>query len=93
MLVFAWEGREYRRVYRFLIGVNIAVIFAVLYLGVHWPADVFAGILVAVAATVISRSEKVQMTIDRYVRSLTQKLTREKGPPAEAATGTRHRGS
>jgi len=83
MLVFAWEGREYRRFYYFLIGVNIAVVFSVLYLGIHWPADVFAGFLVAVAATVISRSEKVQMTVDRYVRAMTQRLIREGPVPAK----------
>ncbi|MGQ9587903.1 MAG: phosphatase PAP2 family protein [Thermoplasmata archaeon] len=77
LLVFATERDRYRRFYHFLIAATICIAFSVLYLGIHWPADVFAGCLVAVAATVASRSEKIQMAVDRYVRALSQRLFRE----------------
>jgi len=78
LLVFATKRQEYRRFYYFLICAIVCIAFSVLYLGIHWPADVFAGCLVAVAATVASRSEKIQMTVDRYVRALSQRLFKEK---------------
>jgi len=78
LLIFAYAGQEYRRLAYFLTGTTCLIVFAVLYLGVHWPADVFAGFLVAVFAFVLAGSESVQMTIDRYVRMLTEKLFREK---------------
>jgi membrane-associated phospholipid phosphatase len=74
LLVFRYGGVVYRKFSYFLLATAGAVIFAVLYLGVHWPADVFAGFLVAVFAYTVAGSEKVQMTIDRYVRALNQKL-------------------
>jgi len=80
-LVFAYAGSRYRKFSYFLGGSTIAVVFAVLYLGVHWPADVFAGFLVAVGATVAARSDRVQMTIDRYVRIISRRLFNEKEPP------------
>ena len=78
LLIFAYGGREYKRVYYFLIFATVSIVFSVLYLGVHWPADVFAGFLVAVFAFVVAGSERVQMTIDRYVRAANQKIFREK---------------
>jgi len=79
LLIFRYAGAHYRRFYRFLIGVTAAVVFAVLYLGIHWPADVFAGFLVGVAAVIIARNEKVQMTIDRYVRALNDRIMPKRG--------------
>lgn len=78
-LVFAYAGSAYRRFSYFLAGATAAIVFAVLYLGIHWPADVFAGFLVAVGSTVAARSDRVQMTIDRYVRMVSQKLLGEGG--------------
>ncbi len=80
-LVFAYAGSRYRKFSYFLGGSTIAVVFAVLYLGVHWPADVFAGFLVAVGATVAARSDGIQMTIDRYVRIISRRLLNEKEMP------------
>lgn len=77
-LIFAYAGIHYRRMSYFLGVTTIAIVFSVLYLGVHWPADVFAGFLLAVGATVAARSEKIQMTIDRYVRIISQRLLKEK---------------
>jgi membrane-associated phospholipid phosphatase len=74
LLVFYYGGLAYRKFSYFLTGCACAVVFAVLYLGVHWPADVFAGFLVAVFAFTAAGSERVQMTIDRYVRGLNQRL-------------------
>jgi membrane-associated phospholipid phosphatase len=80
-LVFVYAGSRYKRFSYFLGVSTIAVVLAVLYLGVHWPADVFAGFLVAVGATVAARSGRVQMTIDRYVRIISRRLLNEKEPP------------
>jgi len=66
----------YRRFKYFLGGATVAIVFSVLYLGIHWPADVFAGFILAVGATVAANTEKVQMTIDRYVRIISEKLFR-----------------
>lgn len=75
-LVFAYAGVGYRRFKYFLGGATVAIVFSVLYLGIHWPADVFAGFILAVGATVAANTEKVQMTIDRYVRIISEKLYR-----------------
>jgi len=77
-LIFAYAGIHYRRMSYFLGITTVAIVFSVLYLGVHWPADVFAGFLLAVGATVAARSEKIQMTIDRYVRIISQRLFKDK---------------
>ena len=78
LLIFAYARKEYKGLYYFLIFATGAIIFAVLYLGVHWPADVFAGFLVGVFAVVAANSEKIQMTIDRYVRAANAKIFKEK---------------
>ncbi len=82
LLVFAYAGVQYRRFTFFLAGACAAIIFSVLYLGIHWPADVFAGFLLAVGATVAARTDRVQMTIDRYVRALNQRLFKSSGEEA-----------
>lgn len=78
MLIFAYGGQRYRAVYYFVMFTTIAVVFAVLFLGVHWPADVFAGFLVAVFAVVAANSERIQMTIDRYVRAVNDRIFKPK---------------
>jgi hypothetical protein len=89
-LIFAYGGTQYRKMAYFLGATTVAIVFSVLYLGVHWPADVFAGFILGVAAVVAARSERVQMTIDRYVRIVSQKLLREKPEAStEAATNPR----
>jgi len=80
-LVFYLAGVEYRRYYHFLVGATMAISFAVLYLGIHWPPDVFAGFGVGVATAVASGSPRIQMTIDRYVRMLTEKILPSRGRP------------
>jgi membrane-associated phospholipid phosphatase len=74
LLIFSYGGVAYRKFSYFLTAATAAIVFAVLYLGVHWPADVFAGFLVAVFAFTAAGSEKIQMTIDRYVRAVTQRV-------------------
>ncbi len=73
-LVFATAGIPYKKFSYFLGVAAVSIVFAVLYLGIHWPADVFAGFLVAITATVAARTDKIQMTIDRWVRSITQRI-------------------
>ncbi len=73
-LVFALAGFEYRKVAYFFAGATAAIVFSVLYLGIHWPPDVFAGFLVGVAATALSGVQRIQMTIDRYVRLVSSRL-------------------
>lgn len=73
-LIFALAGFEYRKVAYFFAGATAAIVFSVLYLGIHWPPDVFAGFLVGVAATALSGVQRIQMTIDRYVRLVSSRL-------------------
>lgn len=89
-LLFAFSGIQYRRMTYFLGWATLAIVFSVLYLGVHWPADVFAGFILAVAATVAARNERIQMTIDRYVRLVSQKLLREKPEEASSSQQAQH---
>ncbi|OGS56881.1 MAG: hypothetical protein A3K60_01645 [Euryarchaeota archaeon RBG_19FT_COMBO_56_21] len=89
-LLFAYAGVQYRRMSYFLGGATIAIAFSVLYLGVHWPADVFAGFILAVAATVAARNERIQMRIDRYVRIISRKLFREKPEGAPSSQQVQH---
>lgn len=78
LLVFAFAGREYRAFTYFLIFATVTISFAVLYLGIHWPADVFAGFVLGVLAVVIARTRRVQMTVDRHIRMLNAKLFKER---------------
>jgi membrane-associated phospholipid phosphatase len=74
MLVLASAGWD-RRGYVYFLAASVAgIVFAVLYLGVHWLADVFAGLVLAVGATMLASNEKVLMAVDRYARRLSEKL-------------------
>lgn len=68
------SGERWRKVYYFAAASAILIAFAVLYLGIHWPADVFAGLLAAIFAFAAAGNEKVQMTIDRFVRAANRRL-------------------
>lgn len=81
LLIFALAGAQYRRYVYFLIGATVSIVFSVLYLGIHWPLDVFVGFLVGVFVVVVSGVEMVEMTIDRYVRVISSRLL-GKGEPA-----------
>lgn len=74
MMAAGWDRRGY--VY-FLAASLAGIVFAVLYLGVHWLADVFAGLALGVGATMLASNEKVQMAVDRHVRRLTRALVGE----------------
>ncbi|MBU1158962.1 MAG: phosphatase PAP2 family protein [Candidatus Thermoplasmatota archaeon] len=64
-----------KKVYVYFIGLSVlGITFTVLYLGVHWPADVFAGFILAVGATLISGNEKVHLAIDKQFRRLSARL-------------------
>jgi len=80
-LVFYFAGGSYKKFYYFLAASTVAITFSVLYLGVHWPPDVFAGFVIGVATAVASGSPRIQLTIDRYVRILTELITREGRKP------------
>ncbi len=79
LLVFAMAGVAYRKFTYFLAATTVAIVLAVLYLGIHWPADVFAGVLVGMFSVVAARSDKVQLTIDRWVRALSDKIIKPLG--------------
>lgn len=78
LLVIAASGERYKRYSYFLAAASVGIVFAVLYLGVHWLADVFAGFALAIAAAAISGSENVQMGIDRRVRRLSARFLGQK---------------
>jgi membrane-associated phospholipid phosphatase len=77
LLVLVAAGRDYKTYYYFVGLATAAIVFAVLYLGVHWIADVFAGFLLAVGATVLSKNERVAMGFDRLVRRISAKIFKE----------------
>ncbi len=77
LFIIAGAGQEYRRYFHFVLGSTAAVVFAVVYLGIHWPPDIIAGVLVAVAAVWVANNEKVQRTVDRLVSRFTARLTME----------------
>jgi membrane-associated phospholipid phosphatase len=74
MLVLASAGWDRRGYVYFLAASVVGIVFAVLYLGVHWLADVFGGLVLAVGATLLASNEKVLMSVDRHVRRLSEKL-------------------
>jgi len=87
LLIFASAGREYRKFYYFLLGSTIAIVFAVIYLGVHWPADVVAGFALALGAVWFAGLERVQRTADRMFRRLEDlfaSVRRTPAPPGDA---------
>jgi membrane-associated phospholipid phosphatase len=77
LLVLGSAREDYRVYYRFLVAACIGIVFAVLYLGVHWLADVFGGFALGIGAYLISGNERVQMTVDRYFRAATVRLLGE----------------
>lgn len=78
LLVLVSAGVDYRRYYYFVACAAVGITFSVLYLGVHWLADVFAGFVLAIGAYVVSGNGRVQMTFDRYIRTLSSKIARKK---------------
>ncbi len=74
MLVLASAGWDRRGYVYFLAASVIGIVFAVLYLGVHWLADVVAGLLLAVGATMLASNEKVLTAVDRQVRRVSAML-------------------
>ena len=77
MLVLGSAGWGRRGYVYFLAASVVGIVFAVLYLGVHWLADVFGGFVLAVGATMLASNEKVLMKIDRQVRKVSERLVGE----------------
>jgi membrane-associated phospholipid phosphatase len=73
-LIFATAGTAYRRFSYFLGAVTVATAVAVLCLGIHWPADVLAGIIVGIFAVVIARNERVQRMVDKWVHAISVRV-------------------
>jgi len=88
-LVFAYAGPQYRKFAYFLVGATVATTFAVLDLGIHWPADVFAGFILGVVATVLAGGPRIQMAVDRWVRRITRALVGEEEPGAPPASSVK----
>jgi membrane-associated phospholipid phosphatase len=79
-LIFMTAGVTYRRFSYFLGAVLAATVLAVICLGIHWPADVLAGFLVAVFAAVAARNRRIQTIVDGWVRAISIRIL---GPDAE----------
>ncbi len=67
--VFALAGREYRRLSYLLGATGVILAFAVLLLGIHYPADVIGGFVLAGVATVVSANERAREMIVGAARS------------------------
>ncbi len=76
LLILVSAGVDYRRYYYFVSLAAVGIAFSVLYLGVHWLADVFAGFVLAIGAYIFSGNERVQMTFDRYIRTISSRFSR-----------------
>jgi membrane-associated phospholipid phosphatase len=74
LLILVYAGVDYRRYYYFVACAAVAITFSVLYLGVHWLADVFGGFALAIGAYILSGNQRIQMAIDRQIRRLTKKI-------------------
>lgn len=86
LLVLMSAGWD-RRGYVYFLAASVAgIVFAVLFLGVHWLADVFAGMVLAVGATLLASNEKVQMAVDRYVRRLSARVLDDEEDLTEGTT-------
>ncbi|UCE91381.1 MAG: phosphatase PAP2 family protein [Methanobacteriota archaeon] len=88
LFVLVSAGTDYRRYYYFVACSAIGITFSVLYLGVHWLADVFAGFVLAIGAYVVSGNGRVQMTFDRYVRRLSDRFASAKASKDERSPET-----
>jgi membrane-associated phospholipid phosphatase len=82
LLVLVYAEVDYKRYYYFTACAAIGITFSVLFLGVHWLADVFGGLALAVVAYIISGNQRVQMTFDRYVRAITNRIIKEEDAPS-----------
>lgn len=80
LLILVYAGVDYRRYYYFVACAAVGITFSVLYLGVHWLADIFGGFALAVVAYMVSGNQRVQMAFDRHIRALTRRIIREKDP-------------
>jgi membrane-associated phospholipid phosphatase len=80
LLILVYAGVDYRRYYYFVACAAVGITFSVLYLGVHWLADIFGGFALAVVAYMVSGNQRVQMVFDRHIRALTRRIIKEKDP-------------
>ncbi len=90
ILVLMYAGWD-RRGYVYFVAISLAgIVFAVLFLGVHWLADIFGGLVLGVGATMLASNEKVQMAVDRQARRVTTALVGEEeggSDPARLSRG------
>lgn len=63
------KNRNYRRFTLFMAILTALIIMSVLYLGIHWVADVAAGILLAILAAWITRKPGVMAWFDSKFQS------------------------
>jgi membrane-associated phospholipid phosphatase len=70
LFVFSLAGPEYRRLSCLLAATGITLVFAVLYLGIHYPADVIGGLVLAIASAVCATNKRVRETALSFVRSV-----------------------
>lgn len=73
LFIFALAGFEYRRL-TYLLGITAASVgIAVLYLGIHYPADVAGGLILALGSTAATRSEVVRTALRRAIARVSRK--------------------
>jgi membrane-associated phospholipid phosphatase len=69
---------EYRRFAYFMTTLTVLIILSVLYLGIHWTADIVSGILLAIIAVWIARKPGVMAWLDDKMSKLLSKFKRKK---------------
>jgi membrane-associated phospholipid phosphatase len=67
-----------RRGYTYFVAFALAgIAFAVLYLGVHWIADIIAGVALAIGTTLLSRNKRLQAFAERHLGKVSSRLFKE----------------
>jgi membrane-associated phospholipid phosphatase len=75
LLVMSAAGLNYRRFCYFTAIATAGIVFAVLYLGVHWVADVMGGFILAFMAVLISSNERLEAVFSRRLDSISKKVS------------------
>lgn len=78
LFVFALAGTQYRRLAYALAAVAVNVAVAVLYLGIHYPADVLGGLALAGGASLLATNELIRTHASRLIRSIQLRAIRQR---------------
>jgi membrane-associated phospholipid phosphatase len=79
LIVMSAAGLNYRRFCYFIAVATAGIVFAVLYLGVHWVADVMGGFILAFFAVLISSNDRLEAVFSRKLDRISDKALKKAG--------------